>query len=1328
MKEIDIEDEAIIEEQPKVNEPKKRENEVKGHYFPKGFSELDAKERVKRVKGIYESLNTQEDRLRFLFEYGCYRVAARELDKWTNEEELITSDIQSDFINNKFIKGDSNTVYETYRTLAAINMETKLKMLEDVKEYRRDIPEDDPNRLKKAYWLARQKDRNSIIISAIDTLTTIIGQGVDDNVDNTVWNNFYLKKGTTMRDFAEMLGLEGEGYNDFLEDQGAVGMEDAKVYDFYKQKYINENPDGPAPTQARVIANIKSLVGVMLPRKWRMDEEDRVRDKARLLDWEIDILDHIGVNNAGEPSKSGIKDWIEAEGKKKAEEANRNVFQTIVDEFNENRIFPYRAKTEGFEIVDKPVIFNCTCSKYDIATFISSCVPGIAEIFGEHTEEVEEKNREFKEKINALRSKDYYAPLDSVETLAAGGYVRELTDYIKKLRDEMPKDTYRRRTVDMFLRQVDMFANGDFEFLEKAAGDKTITDYSAGTFMSYPVPMVVDKRNPETGSPDTYKCDFDKYEEIMSKHRFLEQMEDKQKFVSEVHIPFLKAKAELKADLKVQKDFKKATYEYLKKQQKNFEELCSIKEEGEILTIQPFAGHPSAISVDWGGQRYGSTRKKRIDSQIKALEHGWSPEDMPLIETVEIIMHEIEMEKNDGNVRPEEYERIKAIHDQFKEGFIDENSDRKKLIDSLNPIYKAYKKLGRQGSEKYLTAFDKLKNNSPMVVHLDPDERMRVDIIHLLEESYEELSAQHTGSLKKHRDTDEMRLLKEKVQTTIEALKTQRNVNIAENQQFSGLLEEISNLAKTYAGEKIKSYKQKEEAKFNETRAAKEADIRAKVNATDLNANQKNRKINEDITIMDRAEREKLAKKLKDWTPSTTMGKRRYASAKSLADRALSYSKELKNLKIARERGTAVIEEVKNAGYQIKHDTEFEYFARFPYERGVDQIINYYGINPAFVPEHCRMPGDQAKMYTKENFLENVKPIDIKGISNEDFAVVAFSSVMDHEKIDVASYKKLHDYHEDFISHRDMVCCNRTMYTLDMAMKTPRANMVEKFFSFTVNSARNDAKDAIEAYQKGDMKKLTDIMVKGIKEITADALHNDTMTFPESGNFNYLAGMLKKTMDFVTRDQKLYSAVYQKLGKDAFDEVNDVLRLKGFVDEAYAAKATLEQAVRDKHHLSEEVKKNCVKAIVREHFITTFHNKVRIENVEDSPVNKQMEAETEKEYREIGKTGHTPDEIQNKMDCVKYSLRQPIPQITTRLRTDKGMKKLDDTVAKYTSKIKVNVFEKDLLKSLDDYKKAMEDNYKKERAKELQRREVESRKQAERLAKQNGGRAKVKHQ
>ncbi len=41
--------------------------------------------------------------------------------------------------------------------------------------------------------------------------------------------------------------------------------------------------------------------------------------------------------------------------------------------------------------------------------------------------------------------------------------------------------------------------------------------------------------------------------------------------------------------------------------------------------------------------------------------------------------------------------------------------------------------------------------------------------------------------------------------------------------------------------------------------------------------------------------------------------------------------------------------------------------------------------------------------------------------------------------------------------------------------------------------------------------------------------------------------------------------------------------------------------------------------------------------------------------------------------------------------------------------------------------KAMEDNYKKERTKELQRREVESRKQAERLAKQNGGKEKAKH-
>ena len=80
---------------------------------------------------------------------------------------------------------------------------------------------------------------------------------------------------------------------------------------------------------------------------------------------------------------------------------------------------------------------------------------------------------------------------------------------------------------------------------------------------------------------------------------------------------------------------------------------------------------------------------------------------------------------------------------------------------------------------------------------------------------------------------------------------------------------------------------------------------------------------------------------------------------------------------------------------------------------------------------------------------------------------------------------------------------------------------------------------------------------------------------------------------------------------------------------------------------------------------------------------------------------------------------RPIPQITTRLRTPEGRQRLDDTVSKYASKIKTNLSEKDLLKSLNKLENAIDEKFTKERNAELKRR-ADAQKQAEANQKKTG--------
>ena len=545
------------------------------------------------------------------------------------------------------------------------------------------------------------------------------------------------------------------------------------------------------------------------------------------------------------------------------------------------------------------------------------------------------------------------------------------------------------------------------------------------------------------------------------------------------------------------------------------------------------------------------------------------------------------------------------------------------------------------------------------------------------------LNVQHRGSLIKHKDSPEMEELKNKTKETIELLKSSRDKSIFESDRFKDLCFDISKLADNYVNEKKKDFEEENKRKLEETIRKKEARMKADALAKGTKLDSSDYK--KEVEKMKKAETEKAEKQLNDWRPSTKMGKTRYEAALSMTKKIEDFARNIRNTVYNRKKLSEDgnydkdLKEMKDAGFTIVHSSDLEYMGKRPYDAGVSQILNYYGKEPAFIPEHC---GKSNKMYKKEEFKNYLKPVEVEGISSEDFALVSYAVINDPKNIDPEAAKKSWKIKEG--NYIDQIYKSRTMFTLDMAMSEPRANMARDFMSFTLVPAKEKAKEAIESYNAGDKSKLIDIIANGVKEINGECIMTDRIS-DEPPEINFAVGttMMSKMLDFAKKDPELYKGVKEKISPEVMASIEDNLRLKGFIDESIDAKEKLNKSVKDKKPLSAEEKKDCINKIVRQEFVSYVHSKER-DNVNNEPELMEYRAKIPNLLMNVYRGVQGPSE--NDIHAGEYKIMRkytkPVPQINSRLRTEDGMQKLNDTVSTLTAGVDIELSEAQILKSI----------------------------------------------
>ena len=765
------------------------------------------------------------------------------------------------------------------------------------------------------------------------------------------------------------------------------------------------------------------------------------------------------------------------------------------------------------EINVKPFEMKGLVSK-NTATRISGVVNAMSEVYGDKKDEIE-----------ALAAAPMAAAFNSKvpynNTQVEPDVVRQISESVKTLIDRLdedlaadpsPKTSYAYRSKVAARRFIQMTADGSYDLLLNE--DSVVDTYRTGSFNNYPQPLFKTDPNKSYSLLGDFTRDDKKFEEYMAKHPFLEQLEDRQDYEEKYKVPYLRNREAGTLSDAQRREYIFATYEHLKRQKAYFADLLSIdREDKEINSIYPFGKSGTvALKGDWLGPRFGEKRAVQIDREMKALENGWSPDDFEMIHN---IYDMVERSIGADDAVPEQQKaQARSILDSFTKTKIHNLSERRAALDSLKPVYDTYKQYNNveKSPDDYCKGFeyqqkkynDAMASTYPIVI-VDADERERQELIESLEGFLRGLNTGHRVGW--HSDTDEMRELKNKTRDVIRLLKNSTDTNLFEDDNFRAQMDELGKKADFYTGKKREKFEKK---------------VREELTDPDVAEGTSEWKVQED----------KIKDKLLTFKPDSKMGETRYKSAQKMADVCKKFVKEYNGQKKQRTEWKKFTDK----GYDTVRMKDIKAGGVRPFDGGIKEILNYYTKKPAFIPEHLAL-----NIFDLDSFDKTCKPIECKGVTDEEFALTAFAAVQDTSMLppDPKEDLKMCTAAESYEQ-------KRTMYTLDL-QKIHRAGAIRDYGEKIILPARLRAKEAINKYTKGDKEPLANLLATGIKKIAYECAHDDHIK-DRNSNFSVNTEMLAKLINLAKKDDAVYEAVQSKLGPETKQEIQDSMNLKELLD------------------------------------------------------------------------------------------------------------------------------------------------------------------------------------
>jgi len=275
-------------------------------------------ERAEKMREIYDSLDTMEEKLEFLVKNEQYREVLDSVDgeRPAGADTAMNTNLIDQFIQTYVIDGTDENHAEIFRLLYTWITRNNLAMLRKQEEHLAEIPADDPEREKKAYYLTKYSSYHGELNNVLNALYYNIKSSYTDKPNlvgfRQVSRKYKINDRTTMGDLIRYIGYNEQEAQQFLQSNAAQA--DTPAIAHYLNKLRQEDPDAD-----RDAAVIKILDDIMEGRDavWKERAVDGVLKERGYTAEKKQPLGEMARKNTGDFNHTGIDPWIREEGKAK---------------------------------------------------------------------------------------------------------------------------------------------------------------------------------------------------------------------------------------------------------------------------------------------------------------------------------------------------------------------------------------------------------------------------------------------------------------------------------------------------------------------------------------------------------------------------------------------------------------------------------------------------------------------------------------------------------------------------------------------------------------------------------------------------------------------------------------------------------------------------------------------------------------------------------------------------------------------------------------------------------------------------------------------------
>ncbi len=576
----------------------------------------------------------------------------------------------------------------------------------------------------------------------------------------------------------------------------------------------------------------------------------------------------------------------------------------------------------------------------------------------------------------------------------------------------------------------------DPKYLDNISGHTRYLRNLGRSMLDMPSPEFTTDRK----APKKYKVDLKKYQEFMEKYAFLPQIEDKQNFFMNVYLPYNEKLENGTATPEDNINYTKAYTEHLARQKSYFEEIVSYNHSDPLIAANKTCNDSGQFIQDWTGPRFGKINLNQISIESNFLAKGWPAADIQFLLQLNKMKSDLDsaVSGETSNYSEEQVERareIKAkfdyIYEQIQNNDLTSIESREDYLRELEEPVTSFAEMMKEYRDGL--AVDGKEVNAEHSILWQFKEAMERPVsaeeLRLNEEAREMYSdgkefedfEDRLAKTKKQRDQlfkdAEGRYVKDISHLSEEELEAAADL-------YDELFEPIFNRnnVRDYRYDNpgiteldffmvgnvpLKDYIGKE--KLSEIMAEDNGDelLQAEIVrlATDLTVPFSVTTIRKDYNkgiyrktalhnIFDKEEKERIIIEKPYLEEASSYRKWFEAQYPQMNTEGLTdsdwFDMYQTELRLTVERGLLKPENITSKEELLRETNE-----DIPSEMGMQYIYNLYGSEPKFISDFAGNVIGEGKIYTVEQFKENLSPVDSGSFSNKEFALMAFLAASD---------------------------------------------------------------------------------------------------------------------------------------------------------------------------------------------------------------------------------------------------------------------------------------------------------------------------------------------